>query len=436
MKKHSNDFGNDSVPGLVLRTSIPFMFAQFVNVLYSIVDRIYIGNIPQIGDVSLAGAGICAPVITLLSSFATLIGIGGSVLFSMRLGAKDQEKAKNLLGTSFSMLLVFSAALTILFLLLKAPLLQWFGASQTTFPYANTYMTIYTLGTFFALLSMGMNYFITAQGYPGLGMATTLIGAVVNIVLDPVFIFLLHMNIAGAALATVLAQLSSCVFVLLTLKQKKMPIPLTLAPIRRSTAVRILKMGFSPFLILATDSVIIIALNAVLQHFGGPEYGDTLITCATIVQSYMLLITSPMLGITGGSQPLISFNMGAGKVERIRKIVLCILLLCIGFTTFCSAVFCPNFHPKPGIRISFCLGHSGLYPRRYPSELPVCLCGCPDCHEPDKAVPVFIPAAEKRVFCSNLSASPLFCCKDVLLRGTHCRHTLLLLFQSCLLPDL
>lgn len=349
MKKHSNDFGNDSVPGLVLRTSIPFMFAQFVNVLYSIVDRIYIGNIPQIGDVSLTGAGICAPVITLLSSFATLIGIGGSVLFSMRLGAKDQEKAKNLLGTSFSMLLVFSAALTILFLLLKAPLLQWFGASQTTFPYANTYMTIYTLGTFFALLSMGMNYFITAQGYPGLGMATTLIGAVVNIVLDPVFIFLLHMNIAGAALATVLAQLSSCVFVLLTLKQKKMPIPLTLAPIRRSTAVRILKMGFSPFLILATDSVIIIALNAVLQHFGGPEYGDTLITCATIVQSYMLLITSPMLGITGGSQPLISFNMGAGKVERIRKIVLCVLLLCIGFTTFMFLL--SRFVPQYFVRI-------------------------------------------------------------------------------------
>ena len=325
------------------------MFAQFVNVLYSIVDRIYIGNIPQIGDVSLAGAGICAPVITLLSSFATLIGIGGSVLFSMRLGAKDQEKAKNLLGTSFSMLLVFSAALTILFLLLKAPLLQWFGASQTTFPYANTYMTIYTLGTFFALLSMGMNYFITAQGYPGLGMATTLIGAVVNIVLDPVFIFLLHMNIAGAALATVLAQLSSCVFVLLTLKQKKMPIPLTLAPIQRSTAVRILKMGFSPFLILATDSVIIIALNAVLQHFGGPEYGDTLITCATIVQSYMLLITSPMLGITGGSQPLISFNMGAGKVERIRKIVLCVLLLCIGFTTFMFLL--SRFVPQYFVRI-------------------------------------------------------------------------------------
>lgn len=200
------------------------MFAQFVNVLYSIVDRIYIGNIPQIGDVSLAGAGICAPVITLLSSFATLIGIGGSVLFSMRLGAKDQEKAKISLVQAFPCCSFFRCAYH-LFLLLKAPLLQWFGASKTTFPYANTYMTIYTLGTFFALLSMGMNYFITAQGYPGLGMATTLIGAVVNIVLDPVFIFLLHMNIAGAALATVLAQLSSCVFVLLTLKQKKCPFP-------------------------------------------------------------------------------------------------------------------------------------------------------------------------------------------------------------------
>lgn len=338
MKKKTNDFGNDPVPSLVLKISIPFMFAQFVNVLYSIVDRIYIGNIPEIGDVSLAGAGICAPIITLLSSFATLIGIGGSVLFSMRLGAGDKERAKKLLGTSFSMLVLFSAVLTLLFLMIKGPLLHWFGASETTFPYADTYMTIYTLGTFFALLSMGMNYFITAQGYPGLGMATTLIGAVVNIILDPVFIFLFHMDIAGAALATVLAQLSSCIFVLFTLKRKKMPVELRFIKPEKSLAWRILKMGFSPFLILATDSVVIIALNAVLQHFGGPEYGDTLITCATIVQSYMLLITSPMLGITGGSQPLISFNLGAGKVERIRKIVFCVLMLCIGFTTFMFGV--------------------------------------------------------------------------------------------------
>lgn len=226
--KKENDFGRDSIPLLVLKISIPFMFAQFVNVLYSIVDRIYIGNIPVIGADSLAGAGVCAPIITLLSSFGTLIGIGGSVLFSVRLGAGDEKSAKQILANSFSMLLIFSGILTIVFLLTKDYLLRWFGASADIFPYANTYMTIYTLGTFFALLSMGMNYFITAQGYPGLGMLTTLIGAIVNIVLDPVFIFGLEMDIAGAAVATVIAQMSSCIFVLYTLKRKKMRIPLTL----------------------------------------------------------------------------------------------------------------------------------------------------------------------------------------------------------------
>lgn len=332
-KQHTNDFGNDPIPSLVFKISIPFMFAQFVNVLYSIVDRIFIGNIPLIGDVSLAGAGVCAPIITLLSSFATLIGIGGSVLFSMRLGAGDKKGAKTILSNSFSMLLLFSAALTVLFLLSKGLLLRWFGASEVTYPYANTYMTIYTLGTFFALLSMGMNYFITAQGFPALGMVTTLIGAVINIILDPVFIFGLHMNIAGAALATVIAQCASCVFVLLTLRRKKMPIPLSLSRPDRELCWRIIKMGFSPFLILATDSIIIIAMNAVLQYHGGPDYGDTLITCATIVQSYMLLITSPMLGITGGSQPLISYNLGANKAARIRQAIFWVLMLCIGFTT-------------------------------------------------------------------------------------------------------
>lgn len=230
------------------------MFAQFVNVLYSIVDRIYIGNIPVIGADSLAGAGVCAPIITLLSSFGTLIGIGGSVLFSVRLGAGDEKSAKQILANSFSMLLIFSGILTIVFLLTKDYLLRWFGASADIFPYANTYMTIYTLGTFFALLSMGMNYFITAQGYPGLGMLTTLIGAIVNIVLDPVFIFGLEMDIAGAAVATVIAQMSSCIFVLYTLKRKKMRIPLTLVKPEREIGKRIVKIGFSPFLILASDS--------------------------------------------------------------------------------------------------------------------------------------------------------------------------------------
>lgn len=331
--KKTNDFGRDPIPLLVLKISIPFMFAQFVNVLYSIVDRIYIGNIPVIGADSLAGAGVCAPIITLLSSFGTLIGIGGSVLFSVRLGEGNHKEAQRILGNSFSMLLIFSAVLTVVFLFTKTYLLNWFGASETTYSYANTYLTIYTLGTFFALLSMGMNYFITAQGFPLLGMATTLIGAVVNIALDPVFIFVLDMDIAGAAVATVIAQMSSCIFVLLTLRSRKMTIPLGIVRPEKEIGKRILKIGFSPFVILATDSVIIIALNAVLQHYGGEGYGDTLITAATIVQSYMLLITSPMIGVTGGSQPLISFNYGANKPQRIRRTIACVLVLCVCFTT-------------------------------------------------------------------------------------------------------
>lgn len=331
--KKTNDFGKDSIPLLVLKTSVPFMLAQLVNVLYSIVDRIYVGNIPVIGADSLAGAGICAPIITLLSSFATLVGIGGSVFFSVRLGAGDEKSARRILANSFSLLLILSAILTVVFLLTKSHLLNWFGASEVTFPYADAYLTIYTLGTFFALLSLGMNYFITAQGFPGLGMMTTLIGAGVNIVLDPVFIFVFKMNIAGAAVATVIAQMCSCIFVLCTLKRKKMRIPLAIARPERVIVRRIFAIGFSPFVILATDSIIIIAMNAVLQYYGGKEYGDTLITAATIVQSYMLLITSPMLGITGGSQPLISYNYGANQAARIRKTVFCVLMLCICFTT-------------------------------------------------------------------------------------------------------
>lgn len=330
--KKTNDFGRDSIPLLVLKTSVPFMFAQFVNVLYSIVDRIYVGNIPVTGADALAGVGVCAPIVTLLSSFGTLFGVGGSVLFSVRLGAGDEKGARRILANSFTMMILTAVALTAVFLLTKDQLLNWFGASEITFLYANTYMTIYTAGTVFALISMGMNFFITAQGFPMLGMTTTLIGAVINIVLDPVFIFLFDMDVAGAALATVIAQMSSCAFVLLTLRRKKMRVPLGVVKPEASVGKQIAKIGFSPFMISATDSIIIIALNAVLQFYGGPENGDALVTAATIVQSYMLLITSPMLGITSGSQPLISYNYGANRPDRIRKTFFWVFMLCFCFT--------------------------------------------------------------------------------------------------------
>ena len=193
--KRTNDLGHDPVFRLVCKLAIPTMLAQLVSVLYSIVDRIYIGNIPQIGDLALAGVGVCGPIVTLLSSFASLVGLGGSPILAMRMGEGNRKELSN----SFFMLLVLSVGLTGLFLLLKGQLLQWFGASQATFGYADTYLTIYTAGTFFALMATGMNSFLIAQGFSGLGMATVMLGAVLNIVLDPIFIFVLKLDVAGAA---------------------------------------------------------------------------------------------------------------------------------------------------------------------------------------------------------------------------------------------
>ena len=191
--KTGNDLGRDSVPSLVLKLAIPTMVAQFVNVLYSIIDRMYIGHIPEYGDLALAGAGICGPIVTLLSSFGTLVGLGGSIQMSIRMGERNMKKARQILSNSLLLLTLFSAVLTVLFLMIKGQLLRWFGASDQTFAYANTYLTIYTIGTFFALMAVGLNYFINCQGFPVIGMTTVLIGTVCNIILDPVFIFGLNM---------------------------------------------------------------------------------------------------------------------------------------------------------------------------------------------------------------------------------------------------
>lgn len=335
MKKTTN-LGKDKVPLLVLKLAVPSMIAQFVNVLYSTVDRMFIGNIPRIGDEALAGVGVCGPIVTLLTSFGTLIGLGGSILMAMRMGAGRKKQAENILAHSFVLLVLFSALLTFFFLLIKGHLLNWFGASDTTFPYADSYMTIYTAGTFFALMAVGLNYFITCQGFPGIGMLTVIIGALTNILLDPVFIFGFHMNVAGAAIATVIAQFVSCAFAFRFLTGKKIPVKITLLRKKNFSPMivqRILELGVSPFLILATDSVILIVLNTVLQTYGGPEEGDLLITCATIVQSYMMLITGPMLGISSGTQAILSYNYGAKNIDRVKSAEKYILLLCLCFTT-------------------------------------------------------------------------------------------------------
>ena len=345
--KKTNDFGRDSVPLLVLKTSIPFMFAQFVNVLYSIVDRIYIGNIPGIGGDSLAGAGVCAPIITLLSSFAALIGIGGSVTFSVKLGAGDKKSAQRILANSFSMLLIFSAVLTVVFLLIKDFLLDWFGASEVTFPYANTYLTIYTLGTFFALVSMGMNYFITAQGFPFLGMATTLIGAVVNIVLDPIFIFVFGLGVRGAAIATVISQGLSAAFALKFLSGPKAILELDPKKFyfNGKLAKEITAMGVSGFTLSATNGAVQIVCNAQLQQFGGDLY----IGVMTILNSVRDILTMPVMGITNGAQPVLGFNYGAGEFQRVKSSIKFTTFSCLGYTLL--AWICVILFPEMFIHI-------------------------------------------------------------------------------------
>ena len=330
--KKENDLGRDPVGRLVLRLAIPTMIAQFVNILYSIIDRMYIGNIPKIGDLALAGVGICGPIVTLLSSFGTLVGLGGSILMAMRQGEGNVKRARQLMSNSFFLLIGFSTVLTISFLLLKEKLLMWFGASEVTFEYANTYMTIYTVGTFFALMSIGLNYFITCQGFATIGMATVLTGAITNIILDPVFIFIFDMGVAGAAVATVIAQMASCMFAIVFLSRKKVPIGICFGNYSGKTMLKIIAIGFSPFMILATDSVIILVTNAVLQKYGGAGQGDLLISGATIVQSYMMLITGPLLGISGGTQAILSYNFGARQIERVKKAEWHILKMGIIFT--------------------------------------------------------------------------------------------------------
>ena len=367
---HTTDLGKDRIPILVLKLAIPSMIAQFVTVLYSIIDRMFIGNIPKIGDAALAGVGVCGPIVTLLTSFGTLIGLGGSILMAMRMGAGRKKQAESILAHSFALLVVFSAVLTVLFLVSNRYLLNWFGASPATFPYADSYLTIYTAGTFFALLAIGLNYFITCQGFPAIGMITVLIGAVTNIILDPVFIFVLDMKVAGAAIATVIAQFASCAFAFCFLTGKKIPIKIT--RLRKKTfspliVKKIIGLGISPFLILATDSVIIIVLNTVLQKYGGPKEGDILITCATIVQSYMMLITGPMLGISSGTQAILSYNYGARNIKRVKKAEKYVLILCLCFTTlmFLLSRIVPEYFirifTKDALQLQLCTWGIGVF---------------------------------------------------------------------------
>lgn len=329
-----NDFENAPMLRLVMGLAIPSMIAQLVNILYSIVDRMFVGQIDKVGNLCLGAVGICGPIVTLLSSFGTLVGIGGSIWLSISLGQKDEKKARQILFNSFIMLVIISLGLTFLFILFKKHLIYWFGGSDALFPYANTYLTIYTLGTFFALMSIGLNYFLTSQGYSTIAMVSVCVGAITNIVFDLVFIKILEIGVAGAAVGTVIAQVLSCFFEIFFLRYKS-KIQLHKENLSFEMMKRIATLGFSPFLINASDSVILIVMNGMLQKYGG-NMGDVYISAVTIAQSYFLLITGPLLGISSGTQPIYAYHFGAKNLEKIRQAFK--IILTFGFL-FCLAMF-------------------------------------------------------------------------------------------------
>lgn len=343
--KLENNLDTDDIRGLVWRLAIPSMLAQFVSVFYSIVDRMYIGNIPVIGEVALAGVGVCGPIVTLVSSAAFLVGVGGAPLMSIRLGEKNERAARQILANCFLMITVLSVVLTVISLLFREKLLWWFGAGESTFPYAVQYLTIYLVGTAFALMSTGLNQFIICQGFAKVGMKSVVLGAAANIILDPIFIFVLNMGVQGAALATVLSQMLSCGYVLRFLTSDRAPIRITFKEYDWQVMRRVLQIGMTPFIIIALDNVLVISLNTTIQRLGGPGQGDTLLTCATIVQSFMLIVTMPLGGITSGTQTILGYNYGAKRPDRIWRAEKCIVSMALAFCTimFIAAQLVPEF---------------------------------------------------------------------------------------------
>ena len=327
-----NDLGRDKVSRLVWRIAIPSMMAQFVSVFYSIVDRIFVGNIPDVGNLALAGVGICGPVLTMIGSVSFLVGTGGTPLMGMRMGEGNMKQAERIMANAFVMLIGFAAVITAAALMFRKPMLLLFGASGETYVYAEQYFIVYICGTVFALLATGMNQFVISQGFAKIGMISVMIGAVLNIILDPVFIFVFDMGVGGAALATIISQAVSAAFVLRFLFGQNTTIRITFGGYSARIMGKILQIGLTPFLIIGIDNVMIITMNSLLQKYGGAAQGDMLITCNTIVQSFMLLLTMPLGGISGGTQGILSFNFGAGNSERVIKAERYIMMMCAGYT--------------------------------------------------------------------------------------------------------
>lgn len=332
---------------LMLKLAVPAVAAQVINMLYNIVDRIYIGHIPQVGDIALTGVGVTFPIIMLISAFAAFAGQGGAPLASIRLGAGDREGAEEILGNSTTMLLIAAVVLTAGFSIFKEPILYAFGASDNTIGYAMDYIGIYLVGTVFVQLALGLNTFISAQGKALVAMLSVLIGAILNICLDPVFIFVLHMGVKGAALATILSQAVSAAWVVgfLLSRRSGLRIRRKNMALKGKVVGRVAGLGVAPFIMQSTESLVTVVLNTGMQTYGGDLYVGTI----TIMQSIMQMIVLPTQGITQGTQPIMSYNYGAGNYLRVRQTFK--RLLTVTLTVTCTAFVVVAFFPGMLARI-------------------------------------------------------------------------------------
>ncbi|MFI3170843.1 MAG: MATE family efflux transporter [Eubacteriales bacterium] len=321
---------------------IPSMAAQLVNLLYNIVDRIYIGHIEGYGDVALTGIGVTFPIITLITAFTSFAGSGGAPIAAMELGKKNAKGAEKVVGTSVAMLLTFAVTLTLFFQIFKTPILYAFGASDATIGYASDYITIYLMGTIFVQLAIGLNPYISAQGNSKIAMLSVFIGAGINIILDPILIFGFGLGVQGAAIATIVSQACSALWVVKFLSSKKSLILLQRKNIRlkKSMVQKIASLGISPFIMGSTESLVTITLNSGLQKYGGDVYVGSM----SILLSCMQIVMVPTQGLSSGIQPILSYNYGAGNRERVVGGIKRLLILCIGFIMSISsiALFAPQ----------------------------------------------------------------------------------------------
>ena len=342
MEKTKEFLGTEPVGKLLFKLAVPTVLSQIVNMLYNIVDRIYIGHIEEVGDLALTGVGICMPLILLVSAFAFLASAGGAPRASIFLGKGDRESAERTLGNCFLLQLLISLILTALLLLFSDTLLFAFGASESTIGYASDYMRIYSIGTLFVQLTLGMNAYITAQGFAGYGMLSVLIGAGLNILLDPIFIFALQMGVRGAALATVLSQAAACTCVLAFLFGKKTGLRIRKKNLRLTPSVFLpcVALGLSPFVMQSTESLIAVCFNTSLLKYGG----DIAVGAMTILTSVMQFAMLPLQGLAQGAQPITSYNFGARNAARVRRSFRLLLLcsLVYSFTLWGAVMLFPT----------------------------------------------------------------------------------------------